>query len=120
ATLSNISSTTVNLSDTLALLDNKLTALETRTLSLETLFGSTTEGLVINNMVAINGGLKVNSIASVGDFLTLQNDTEFIGRPYLNADTAGFAVIKANAKVVEVSFDREYLGQPIVNANISF
>jgi len=61
----------------------------------------------------------VNSIGSNGDAISFLNDVILFGRPYFNIDTAGFAVIKSGAKNVDITFEREYLDQPIVNATIS-
>jgi hypothetical protein len=48
------------------------------------------------------------------------SQVEFNLPPIFNKDTAGFAVIKAGSKKVEVVFDTPYIAQPIVNATISF
>ncbi|MDO8604008.1 MAG: hypothetical protein Q7K40_01180, partial [bacterium] len=65
-------------------------------------------------------GLEVNTISSVSsDEVTFSSDTIFFGRPYFTTDTAGFAVVKKGSREVTVTFDREYLEQPIVNASIS-
>jgi hypothetical protein len=78
-----------------------------------------TDGLVMENIAVLKGGLQVDSIASIGTLMRLLSDTEFIGRPYFNADTAGFAMVRKGAKEVEVLFETPYLEQPIVNATIS-
>jgi len=69
------------------------------------------DGLAITNVTAngliVNGSLVINS------------DAEFFGTPYFTADTAGFATIKSGTDKVEVTFDREYISQPIVSANIT-
>jgi hypothetical protein len=75
--------------------------------------------LTFNGEVTIAGGLRVDSISSIGDALNLMGDVYFFGRPYVNNDTAGFAVIEQGARFVDVVFTREYLSQPVVNANIS-
>jgi hypothetical protein len=64
-------------------------------------------------------GLTVENIDSLNDIINLQSDVEFFGRPYFTKDTAGFAVIKQGDKSVDVTFDRDYLEQPIVNTSIS-
>jgi len=65
-------------------------------------------------------GLTVNSIGSADNLLTLTSDVSFIGTPYFNSDTAGFAKIYAGNDHVDVKFDKEYSALPIVNATISF
>lgn len=64
-------------------------------------------------------GLNVTSISSIKDAITFNNDVIFFGRPYFNQDTAGFAVIKAGDRSVDIAFKQEYLEQPIVNATIT-
>jgi hypothetical protein len=77
-------------------------------------------GLSISSTVVFNGGLKVDSIGSIGTLLSIQSDVEFFGTPYFTADTAGFAIIKPGAQSVDIEFSHEYLAQPMVNATISF
>ncbi len=76
-------------------------------------------GLVINGRITLASGLSVDSISAIGSQLEILSDLNFIGRPYFNTDTAGFAVIKKNAQTVEVTFDRAYLEQPIVSTGIT-
>ncbi len=64
-------------------------------------------------------GLEVNTIGAMGDKTRFMADTIFIGRPYMNKDTAGFAVIRAGERRVTIEFDREYLTQPVVNTTIA-
>ena len=64
-------------------------------------------------------GLTINTVNALGESITFNSDTIFFGRPYFTSDTAGFAVVKKGEREVVVSFDREYLEQPIVNASIS-
>jgi hypothetical protein len=84
-----------------------------------------TGALSVTGLSTLSGGLAVNSITSIANelgepqLISLMNDTEFFGRPYFNADTAGFAVILAGAKSVTVHFTNPYLNQPIVSADIS-
>jgi hypothetical protein len=64
-------------------------------------------------------GLTVDSISSSKDAIALMSDTIFFGRPYFSTDTAGFAIIKKGSNSVDITFDRNYLEQPIVNASIT-
>jgi len=64
-------------------------------------------------------GLEVNSIGAVDDFVTFTSETVFFGRPYFNSDTAGFAVVEQGQRSVDVTFEKEYLEQPVVNTTIS-
>lgn len=64
-------------------------------------------------------GLKIDRISSLGASVQLISDVEFIGRPYFNSDTAGFAQISQGDKEVTITFDKEYLDNPIVNATLS-
>ncbi|MBX4200195.1 hypothetical protein KW790_01930 [Candidatus Parcubacteria bacterium] len=77
------------------------------------------DGLEVNNKVVLNGGLVVNSIGDEGQSIDMLGDTVFIGRPYFTKDTAGSALIKTGARSVEVVFDRDYVGTPIVGATIA-
>ena len=61
----------------------------------------------------------VDSIGSASDALGIRSDVVFFGRPYFTADTAGFALVRAGARSVEVAFEREYLDPPSVNATVS-
>jgi RNase P/RNase MRP subunit p29 len=65
-------------------------------------------------------GLTVDSISSWDDAISFLSDTVFIGRPYFNADTAGFAVILEGAKKVDITFTTPYLAQPVISADIAF
>jgi len=75
--------------------------------------------LSVSGGATFAGGLMVDNISSIGEFLSITSDTEFFGTPYLNKDTAGFAVIRTGTKEVDVVFEKEYIGQPIVNATIT-
>jgi hypothetical protein len=48
------------------------------------------------------------------------DQTEFTLPPIFNSDTAGFAVIKAGANKVGITFDTPYITEPIVSTTISF
>jgi hypothetical protein len=50
----------------------------------------------------------------------MMSDTEFFGRPYFTSDTGGTAVVKKDAKEVEVVFDREYIEAPILSASMAY
>ncbi len=63
--------------------------------------------------------LKVNTLGTPGLELSVLSDTVFFGRPYLNNDSGGFALIKEGSKSVTVTFDREYLEQPVITTSIS-
>ncbi|HEV8601444.1 MAG TPA: hypothetical protein VGQ87_02485, partial [Patescibacteria group bacterium] len=55
----------------------------------------------------------------LNDLVTFNSDTFFFGRPYFNSDTAGFALIKQGEQDVKISFEKDYLEQPVVTATIS-
>jgi hypothetical protein len=95
----------------------RLTALETpEAVDLGTLV----EGdLTVSGLSTFTGGMKVDSIASIGQFLSFLNSVKFIGRPYFNKDTGGFAVVKAGEREVNVRFDEAYLEQPVVQASVT-
>lgn len=64
-------------------------------------------------------GLSVETIGKLGGSIDMLGDVTFFGRPYLNSDTAGFAVIKKGKTSVEVTFEKEYLEQPVVQASVT-
>ena len=64
-------------------------------------------------------GLRVEVIGKLGGIIDMLSDVTFFGRPYLNNDTAGFAVIKEGHTTVDVKFDKEYIEQPVVVASIA-
>ncbi|MCX6757320.1 MAG: DUF5011 domain-containing protein [Candidatus Nomurabacteria bacterium] len=103
---------------TLTDLGTRLTAVEDYISNLS-LTGAVFNSLSVSGGASFAGGLTADTIGSIGDLLTLSNDTKFIGRPYFNKDTAGFAVVSAGSNEVEVTFDSAYLEQPIVNATIT-
>jgi hypothetical protein len=78
------------------------------------------DGIHFTGRVIMHGGLIVDEIGSAEGLVKLMNDVEFFGRPYLNRDTAGFAVVREGAREVAVSFENEYLFNPIVNATMTF
>jgi len=63
-------------------------------------------------------GLTVDTIVALNDAITFQSDTIFFGRPYFNADTAGFAVVSQGQRKVEIVFEKEYLEPPVVNVTM--
>ena len=74
---------------------------------------------IITQKITVRG-LTVEKIGSVGNIIEMLNDVNFFGRPYFNSDMGGFAIIPQGQKKVEVTFDKEYVNQPVVNATISF
>ncbi len=60
-------------------------------------------------------GLTIDSIGALGKFISVLSDMHFIGRPYFNSDTAGFAKFKEGDSKVTINFDSAYLTQPIIN-----
>ena len=99
-------------------LKNRILALESRP-ALDLTRLENVQGLRVVGSAVFTGGLAVDTITSLGDLLTFTSDTEFIGRPYLNSDSGGFAVIQRGTRSVEIVFAREYLEQPVVNATIA-
>jgi len=75
--------------------------------------------LTFNGPITISGGLRVDSIGDAGNIVNILADAYFFGRPYFNADTAGFAVITAGTQDVRVTFDQPYLETPIVSATLA-
>jgi len=79
----------------------------------------TNGGLAADGSVVLPNGLSVDSITALSGELSIIGDVNFIGTPYFNADTAGFAIISSGDSEVNITFDNPYLEQPIVNASIS-
>ncbi len=79
-----------------------------------------TESLKVTGQTVLGGGIMVNTIGSDDSVLALLGDVEFFGRPYFNRDMGGTAIIKKDAKAVEIIFDKEYIEAPSVVASISF
>ncbi|MDO8583856.1 MAG: hypothetical protein Q7R83_01620, partial [bacterium] len=110
---------------------DSLSSFDGRVLSLETLFASgassslqladiiASEDLAFAHVTVFDGGLRTDTIGSIGTLLTLMSDTYFFGRPYFNADTAGFALIKKGEQSVDVVFTQEYLTPPIVSITVT-
>ncbi len=94
--------------------------ISTNTLSVASLKFIEKDGLSLDNAFIMKGGLKVDSITSITDLIKINSDVEFIGTPFFNKDTAGFARIIAGTKEIRVEFEKEYLVKPIVTANLSF
>ncbi len=78
------------------------------------------QGLVFENNVMFRGGLQVDLISSITGTTTLMSDVFFFGRPYLNSDSGGYAVVASGTREVAVIFDSEYIEKPVVQATISF
>ncbi|MDO8499227.1 MAG: hypothetical protein Q7S66_01035, partial [bacterium] len=76
-------------------------------------------GLTVGGLAVFKNGLSVDSISSIGQILNINSDVIFYGRPYLNSDSGGFAVMASGTTYVEVKFASEYLEQPVVNTSIS-
>jgi hypothetical protein len=76
-------------------------------------------GLTVSGQTLLQGGLVVDEIGQDEGLLNILGDVVYFGRPYFTSDTAGFALIKQGQDKVDITFDREYLEQPVVNANIS-
>jgi hypothetical protein len=88
--------------------------------TLQMAVSSTPVGLVFDNLAIFNRGMRVDEIGSnTSSTIALLSDTLFIGRPFFNQDSGGFALIRAGETSTTVNFAREYLEQPIVNTSIS-
>jgi hypothetical protein len=81
--------------------------------------GRLTASLEIVTPKIIANGLTLDNVSALNNAISFQSDTIFFGRPYFNSDTAGFALIKQGDKSVDVTFGKDYLDPPIVNAGIA-
>jgi hypothetical protein len=78
------------------------------------------QGIVFENNVMFRGGLQVDMISSITGTTTFMSDLFFFGRPYLNSDSGGYAIVASGTREVVVTFDSEYIEKPVVQAVISF
>ena len=116
--LTQTASSTAALAVRLDAVDSRLTQLEqAKPLTFQDFATSTS--LTVDGLTTLSGGLIVDWIGSQGSVVDFLSDLVFIGRPYFNADSGGFATISEGARSVNVTFDREYLDQPIVSATIT-
>jgi hypothetical protein len=100
-------------------LANRLNVLETaQTLALTAL--NLNGDLTVSGTTALSGAVTIDTLGSKSGMLTLTGDMTFIGRPYLNADAGGFAVIRTGDRQADVVFDKEYLAMPTINATVTF
>jgi hypothetical protein len=103
----------------LADLDTRLLATESQVgLSLTSL--DLAGDLTVQGLTTFAGGIAVDTIGSLGSAISFMSDQIFIGRPYFNADTGGFAVVRAGATEVRVNFIEAYLTQPVVQSTVTF
>ncbi|MDO8626397.1 MAG: hypothetical protein Q7K39_02990 [Candidatus Magasanikbacteria bacterium] len=75
--------------------------------------------LNVQGLAMFFGGLQTNNIEALGQNINITSDAWFIGRPYFNADTAGFALVRVGERLVDVVFDNEYLDLPVVSAVVA-
>jgi hypothetical protein len=118
--VNSLSSTTASLASTTALMNTRLLNVENKLAILATSSPSliTLEGLTVNGPTILVNGLSVSSISATSSsaLISLLSDTEFIGRPYFTRDTGGTALIKKGVNSVDITFDRDYIETPVVNA----
>ncbi len=79
-----------------------------------------TNGLTVDGAALFHGGLQTDSVSSLADLITFQSDVFFVGHPYFNSDSGGFAVIRQGQTEVSVHFEHDYIVEPVVNTSISF
>lgn len=86
----------------------------------------TADKIKTNQMeVLADGGLKI--LSDIAEFLghvifkgnvNFEGETTFKRIIFADKDTAGFALIKKDADLVDVTFDKEYASTPLINVNI--
>ncbi|MEI7688782.1 MAG: hypothetical protein WCI91_01200, partial [Candidatus Nomurabacteria bacterium] len=67
-----------------------------------------------------NGLTFFNANVDFAKSVKFEDVAEFAVPPLFNSDTAGFAIVKAGANKVDVTFDNAYIATPIVNTTVSF
>jgi hypothetical protein len=80
---------------------------------------TSTPALSFDNMSVLDGGIRIDGVGNLA-VLSILRDAFFIGRPYFNSDTAGFAIVPASSTFVHVAFDKEYAATPVINVNVAF
>jgi hypothetical protein len=122
STTTDISSTTADLANKIALIQNAIMTISssTPTVNFQDLLNTATGTLSLNPPLRVAGGLQVDSISSTsGGATTFNNDVVFFGRPYLNSDSGGFALIPSGKQKVDVTFTNAYIDQPVVNVTMT-
>jgi hypothetical protein len=113
----------VGLSNSIASAQSDLAVLREEVLALTARVASgsegLSEGLVLDGPVTIAGGLVLDDIHAADGMVNFLDDVIFFGQPYFTADTGGFAIIPAGQDEVTVSFEREYLYEPVINATVA-
>jgi hypothetical protein len=83
------------------------------------------EDMLMSNALTQTSDINANNLTVNGQSI-LNGSTIFGGQvvfntpPLFNKDTAGFAIIKAGSKNVDIVFENPYIAQPVVNTSISF
>lgn len=80
----------------------------------------TTESLVVNKDSTFKGLTFYEGDTEFLSTVKFNGNTEFVLPPMWNSDTAGFAVVKAGSKKVDIVFENPYIAQPVVTASVSF
>ena len=88
--------------------------------SAELLTGRIAAGIEIITPSITSKGLTIDNITALNDTISFQSDVAFIGRPYFNKDTGGFAVIHTGDSSVHVAFEKAYIATPVVQASVTF
>jgi hypothetical protein len=117
--LTMLASTTADIASSTQALLSRVSILEARTMFDPPQMVTLNQGLTVNNLSIMNGGLHVDQIGAIGDSINILNDTNIIGRLYTNSDSGGFAKIPKGGQRVDVTFDREYLEQPVLTTSLT-
>lgn len=88
---------------------DRLTALELDVQRLAESSGLTLDGQTISGLTVV--GLTAR------ERLEVQGDLEILGRPYFDADTGGYATIRAGDTQARVEFARPFAAQPVVTVS---
>jgi hypothetical protein len=75
-------------------------------------------GITVDGLSQFNGKTTFAALVEFMGKTDFNGDANFTGRATFNKDTGGIAVIKKGATRVEVKFEKEYIGQPIVSAQM--
>ncbi|MFA7285699.1 MAG: hypothetical protein WC011_02535 [Candidatus Paceibacterota bacterium] len=79
-----------------------------------------TDSLLVEDDSVFKGLSFFESDAGFLAGVKFNGNAEFILPPLFNSDTAGFAIIKAGSKKVDILFENPYITQPVVTTSISF
>jgi hypothetical protein len=71
-------------------------------------------GVIFKSSVEFQGPVAFKALAEFIDKVIFKNDVEFAGKVIFSQDVAGKAIIATGQTEVKVTFDKEYVTEPII------